>query len=293
MASATITVRTTKTGEKRHVARFRLGGRSYPVQHGGSFTTMREARVRRDLIAGELAAGRNPRSSSASSPSSRRRERSRMSSTSSSRPGSTSPRRRPRTTRRTGVGSWISSASAIPGRSAGRTCRRRSPFSPTTSLARLAASLPVHAAAGARLRGARPEPGPRPAREASPPRRQGRRAAERGDGGRDHRERAATVAARHPHAGADGDASVGAPRSRVGRRRRGRLPLPHPRREDPRSAAVGCSARVGDGRGPRYCHRYASVKFAEGVPVTDLAAQFGHTRKSLTLDTYSHVLLGD
>jgi hypothetical protein len=60
MASATITVRTTKTGEKRYVARFRLGGRSYPVQHGGSFTTMREARVRRDLIAGELAAGRNP-----------------------------------------------------------------------------------------------------------------------------------------------------------------------------------------------------------------------------------------
>jgi hypothetical protein len=35
------------------------------------------------------------------------------------------------------------------------------------------------------------------------------------------------------------------------------------------------------------------VKIAEGVPVTDLAAQLGHTRKSLTLGTYSHVLLGD
>jgi integrase len=40
-------------------------------------------------------------------------------------------------------------------------------------------------------------------------------------------------------------------------------------------------------------HRYASVKIREGVPVTDLAAQLGHARKSLTLDTYSHVLLED
>src|SRR6476646_3985171 len=60
MASASITVRTTKTG-RRFVVRYRLGGRSYPIQHGGSFPTMREARIRRDLLAGELAAGRNPR----------------------------------------------------------------------------------------------------------------------------------------------------------------------------------------------------------------------------------------
>jgi integrase len=40
-------------------------------------------------------------------------------------------------------------------------------------------------------------------------------------------------------------------------------------------------------------HRYASVKVREGVPVTDLAAQLGHARKSMTLDTYSHVLLDD
>ena len=38
-------------------------------------------------------------------------------------------------------------------------------------------------------------------------------------------------------------------------------------------------------------HRYASVKLREGVPVTNLAAQLGHSRKSLTLDTYSHVLV--
>ena len=38
-------------------------------------------------------------------------------------------------------------------------------------------------------------------------------------------------------------------------------------------------------------HRYASVKIAEGVPVTTVAAQLGHSKKSLTLDTYTHVLL--
>jgi integrase len=49
-----------KTGEKRYVVRYRLGGRAYPIVHGGAFITMREARARRDLVAGELAAGRNP-----------------------------------------------------------------------------------------------------------------------------------------------------------------------------------------------------------------------------------------
>jgi integrase len=40
-------------------------------------------------------------------------------------------------------------------------------------------------------------------------------------------------------------------------------------------------------------HRYASVKIAEGVPVTELAAHLGHARKSMTLDTYAHVLVAD
>jgi integrase len=60
MASASITVRTTKSG-RRFQVRYRLGGRAYSVEHAGTFATMREAKVRRDLIAGELAAGRNPR----------------------------------------------------------------------------------------------------------------------------------------------------------------------------------------------------------------------------------------
>ena len=59
MASAFIVSRTTSSGRK-HVVRYRLGGRAYPIEHGGSFPTLKEAKTRRDLIAGELAAGRNP-----------------------------------------------------------------------------------------------------------------------------------------------------------------------------------------------------------------------------------------
>src|SRR5437773_6264050 len=59
VASVSITTRQTKDGP-RYAVRFRLGGRAYPAVHGGSFATMKEAKVRRDLIAGELAAGRNP-----------------------------------------------------------------------------------------------------------------------------------------------------------------------------------------------------------------------------------------
>jgi integrase len=60
MASAFVTTRKTEGGGRRYVVRFRLGGRAYPIQHGGAFPTMKEARARRDLIAGELANGRNP-----------------------------------------------------------------------------------------------------------------------------------------------------------------------------------------------------------------------------------------
>jgi integrase len=40
-------------------------------------------------------------------------------------------------------------------------------------------------------------------------------------------------------------------------------------------------------------HRYISLQIKRGVPITDVAAQVGHSRKSLTLDTYAHVLLDD
>jgi integrase len=55
MASASIRRRKTS-----FQVRYRLGGRGYPYLHGGSFKTLREAGIRRETIARELAAGRNP-----------------------------------------------------------------------------------------------------------------------------------------------------------------------------------------------------------------------------------------
>jgi integrase len=57
--TVTITRRRTQSGPRFHV-RYRLGGRAYPVVHAGSFRTLRDAKTRRDLVAGEIAAGRNP-----------------------------------------------------------------------------------------------------------------------------------------------------------------------------------------------------------------------------------------
>jgi integrase len=59
MASVSIRRRETASGPRFQV-RYRLGGRAYRLVHGGSFQTLKEARARRDLIGGELAAGRNP-----------------------------------------------------------------------------------------------------------------------------------------------------------------------------------------------------------------------------------------
>jgi integrase len=60
MPSAWITTRATKDGGKRYRVRYRPGGREAAVRYGGSFRTMREAKVRRDAIAGDLAALRMP-----------------------------------------------------------------------------------------------------------------------------------------------------------------------------------------------------------------------------------------
>jgi integrase len=59
MASVSVTRRQAKSGS-RWVVRYRLGGRHWPLVHAGSFRTLREARERRDFIAGEISAGRNP-----------------------------------------------------------------------------------------------------------------------------------------------------------------------------------------------------------------------------------------
>ena len=59
MPSLTITTRQAKDGP-RYVVRYRLGGRACPIVHAGSFRTQKEAKARRDFVAGELAGRRNP-----------------------------------------------------------------------------------------------------------------------------------------------------------------------------------------------------------------------------------------
>lgn len=59
--AASIRKRLARSGEPSFIVRYRLGGRAYPLQTAGTFKTNREAKIRRDLVAGEIAAGRNPR----------------------------------------------------------------------------------------------------------------------------------------------------------------------------------------------------------------------------------------
>jgi hypothetical protein len=59
MASASIMRLETSSGARWRV-RYRRGGRAWPLKHAGSFRTQREARIMRDVVAGELAAGRDP-----------------------------------------------------------------------------------------------------------------------------------------------------------------------------------------------------------------------------------------
>lgn len=59
MPTITITTRRTNSGP-RYVVRYRLGGRTYPVVHAGSFKTQKQAKARRDFVAGEIANGRDP-----------------------------------------------------------------------------------------------------------------------------------------------------------------------------------------------------------------------------------------
>jgi integrase len=60
MASAWIITRKTNGGARRYQVRYRVGGGSTPNRYAGSFTSKRLARIRRDWVAGELAAQRVP-----------------------------------------------------------------------------------------------------------------------------------------------------------------------------------------------------------------------------------------
>jgi hypothetical protein len=52
--------RTLKNGERRYYVYYRLGGRGFKEQYGGAFTSLEAARERKNLIAVELAGGRDP-----------------------------------------------------------------------------------------------------------------------------------------------------------------------------------------------------------------------------------------
>src|SRR3990170_1409988 len=60
MASASIYREQRPNGTTRFRVVYRLGGRESTRRHGGSFRTLREAKQRRDWIAGELANLRVP-----------------------------------------------------------------------------------------------------------------------------------------------------------------------------------------------------------------------------------------
>jgi integrase len=50
-------------------------------------------------------------------------------------------------------------------------------------------------------------------------------------------------------------------------------------------------AGVGDFSPHELRHRWISLQVGKGVPITAVSAQVGHSRTSMTLDTYSHVLM--
>jgi integrase len=60
MPSTWVERRETRGGQPRFIVRYRLGGRESIPRYGGSFRTLRDARVRARIITGELAALRVP-----------------------------------------------------------------------------------------------------------------------------------------------------------------------------------------------------------------------------------------
>lgn len=59
MSPVYIKTRAAKSGN-RYLVYWRRGGRAFREEYAGSFKTQKEAKTRRDLIAGELASGRDP-----------------------------------------------------------------------------------------------------------------------------------------------------------------------------------------------------------------------------------------
>jgi integrase len=333
MASALITTRQTKSGP-RYVVRFRLGGRSYPLVHGGSFRTMKEALARRDLIAAELALGRNPKivleamraepvptRTFASYASAYVASRVDVAASTASTVGSHMKRILPAFAQRdpaeitpSDVREWIGSLELGPAsvRAYLRTLRAVLDFAGLDG--------PANPARDARMRLPRARPAivdpptaagvatiiaTVPARWRLPLRvlegtgmRVGELAAlSWGDvdehGSRFRIKAGKTAAARRWVAVPEwvmAEVAATVPREdRVPER----LVFPGAGSDTLGKAMTRACRTAGIvHRHPHDLrHRFASVKIAEGVPVTVVAAQLGHSRKSLTLDVYSHVLV--
>jgi integrase len=334
MPSASITPRKTKGGGRRYAVRFRLGGRAYSVEHGGSFPTMREARVRRDLIAGELAAGRNPRDllrTLTEQPKTRTFEQvfeDFIASRVDVAPATLENYKTHRDRLVPVLGgreplrlSWQEIQEAI---------GKLSDLSPASARIYVGTLRQVLDFAGCDPNPAKDKRVKLPRHEATipdPP----------------SESTVAAIVANAPpkwrlalrvleqtgmRAGelaklewADVDQANSRFRIRAGKtaaaRRWVAMPewvmedvletCPPDDRTPERRVFPGATRQVLGMAMRRGCqaaglalysphdlrHRYASVKVREGVPVTDLAAQLGHARKSMTLDTYSHVLLED
>jgi integrase len=335
MPSASITPRKTKGGGRRFAVRFRLGGRAYPVEHGGSFPTLREARVRRDLIAGELAAGRNPRDllrTLTEQPATRTFQQAFEDFIASRVDVAPATLENYKTARERLVPvlgssdplrlSWQDVQEAVT-----VLCAALSPATVRIYVGTLRQVLDF---AGCDPNPAKDRRVKLPRREATIPDPPSESAV------------AAIVANAPPkwrlalrvleqtgmRAGelaklewADVDQANSRFRIRAGKTAAARrwVAVPEWAMEDvlatcppddrtpERRVFQGATRQVLGMAMRRGCesaglalysphdlrHRYASVKIREGVPVTDLAAQLGHARKSITLDTYSHVLLED
>ena len=313
------------------MVRYRLGGRAYPLTHGGTFKTMKEAKTRRDLIAGELAAGRNPPDVST-----------------------------PRSSRYNGhIAQWAdayrtSRVDLAPGAdkrirshlNAMTTFRDRDPATITPAdVQEWIAALTISPSSVKGYRGtlravldyAAVDPNPARDPRIKLPRVQ--QTVTDPPSGSDVEAIIANVPPRwrlplrtleqtgmrvgELHALEWGDVDETRSRLRVkegktaAARRWAAVPewlmaeiaatVPREDRTPERRVFPGFTPTVAQKAMARACltagivhrhphdlrHRYASVKIAEGVPVTTLAAQLGHSKKSLTLDVYSHVLLNE
>jgi integrase len=332
MSSVTITTRRTASG-RRFVVRFRLGGRAYPIVHAGAFRTLKEAKTRRDLVAGELAAGRNPAdalNAMLAKPTPRRTfgewaeayRASRIDLGAETRKNMRShllamnvfDDRDPETIAVADVQEWVSTLNLKP-----------------SSIRRYVATL------RAVLDFASVDPNPGRDPRLKLPREE--RALVEPPSAADVETIIGTVAERwrlplraleqtgmrigELQALQWGDVDERGSRFRVktgktaAARRWVAVPewlmteiastCPREDRTPERQVFVGLTADVAKNVMARACklagithrhphdlrHRYASVKIGEGVPVTQVAAQLGHSKKSLTLDTYSHVLLDE